>query len=554
MAIDLTQVTIDYTSKDFQAFRNDMFQLASIFTPEWNNRADSDLGVILVNEFALGLDILSFYQDRIANECFLPTAQLRSSIINLLSLIGYTLDTASPASADVMFTIQVSSSDTNIYSGYRVGTTPTATSSAVSFEVGTPLVIPAGYAGTSVPTSNILAGSTSGTFNDVTGMAIGKPILLWNGTNGEKLTVTNIVGNQVFWGPAVTTYTYTTANGLASGLFTTVTEGTSINSENIGTSNGSASQKFLLTNAPVVEPTVVVVVNEGGFDITWTKVDNFLASSSTDRHFTTTVNANDQVIITFGDGNLGKIPPLGSSITASYRIGGGTRGNVGAGQINALISSSPTNVLSVVNPLAASGGIDRESNEEAKILGPLFARANDRAITKQDYETLAASFSSANGSINKALAVATNYNNVNIYAAVQGPNGTGVPASAALKADLKNYLDSKGMIWVTTTILDPIYSPVDITLNLKVLGNYVGTQVQSAVNASLQNFLAFENQDFDGTLRLSDAYNVINQNQGIDYFNITKFQRSSDPPMAPADIVGLPSEIFEPGTITINLI
>jgi predicted phage baseplate assembly protein len=303
-----------------------------------------------------------------------------------------------------------------------------------------------------------------------------------------------------------------------------------------------------------VDPTVVVVVNEGGFDITWTKVDNFLASSSTDRHFTTTVNANDQVIITFGDGNLGKIPPLGSAITASYRIGGGTRGNVGAGQINSLISSSPTNVLSVVNPLAASGGIDRESNEEAKILGPLFARANDRAITKQDYETLAASFSSANGSINKALAVATNYNNVNIYAAVQGPNGTGVPASAALKADLKNYLDSKGMIWVTTTILDPIYSPVDITLNLKVLGNYVGTQVQSAVNASLQNFLAFENQDFDGTLRLSDAYNVINQNQGIDYFNITKFQRSSDPPMAPADIVGLPSEIFEPGTITINLI
>ena len=52
-------------------------------------------------------DILSYYQDRVANESFLGTAQTRRSIIQHLRLIGYRLGTAAPASAVLTLTVDV---------------------------------------------------------------------------------------------------------------------------------------------------------------------------------------------------------------------------------------------------------------------------------------------------------------------------------------------------------------------------------------------------------------------------------------------------------------
>ncbi len=553
MAIDLTQVNIDYTTKDFATFRQDMFSLADQFTPEWNNRPDSDFGVMLVNEFALGLDILSFYQDRIANESFLPTAQLRKSVINLLSLIDYQLDTAIPGSGDVVFTIGSSATNTVIFVGYQVATEASSTEEAISFEVVTSLTIPAGYVGRSVPDSTINIGDTSATFDFVTGMVIGQQIILYNTAgDAEKVTVNNIVSLTVTW-DELTVNAYSPTNSFATGLFTTATEGTAVNSETLGTSPGVPDQEFTLASAPVVETTVSVIVTESGTDIAYTRVENFIASTSTDRHFTTKVNEVDEVTLTFGNGTLGKIPPATSPIVASYRVGGGIKGNVGANLINQLISTTPANVETVTNPLASSGGSDRETIEQAKKDGPRTVKTNDRAVTKDDYEALASSFSSANGAVDQALAIATTYDNVDIFPAVQGPSGKGALPSAGLKADLKTFLDSKSMIHVTTTIKDPTYSDFNITTDLKVLANFDATDVQANVNTALFDFLDFKNQVFGGTLHVSDAYNLITNVQGVDFTNVTAFHRDGDP-VAIVDVTATQFEIFQPGTITINLI
>ena len=52
---------------------------------------------MLLQLFAHMGDILSYYQDRVANESFLGTAQTRRSVIEHLRLIGYKLATAAPA-------------------------------------------------------------------------------------------------------------------------------------------------------------------------------------------------------------------------------------------------------------------------------------------------------------------------------------------------------------------------------------------------------------------------------------------------------------------------
>ncbi|PTR05772.1 putative phage baseplate assembly protein [Nitrosospira sp. Nsp5] len=69
-------------------------------------RDDADFGIALCDAAATMLDVLSFYQERIANENFLRTAGERRSILELARLIGYELAPGVAASTHLAFTLQ----------------------------------------------------------------------------------------------------------------------------------------------------------------------------------------------------------------------------------------------------------------------------------------------------------------------------------------------------------------------------------------------------------------------------------------------------------------
>ncbi len=56
---------------------------------DWRAREGDDLGLMLIEMWAYVLDILSFYDERIANESYLRTAALGSSLRRLVNLVGY---------------------------------------------------------------------------------------------------------------------------------------------------------------------------------------------------------------------------------------------------------------------------------------------------------------------------------------------------------------------------------------------------------------------------------------------------------------------------------
>ena len=68
-------------------------------------RQDDDPGVALLDAWAVVLDILTFYQERIANEGFLRTAVERRSLLELARLIGYELGPGVAASTFLAFTL-----------------------------------------------------------------------------------------------------------------------------------------------------------------------------------------------------------------------------------------------------------------------------------------------------------------------------------------------------------------------------------------------------------------------------------------------------------------
>jgi hypothetical protein len=68
-------------------------------------RDTDDFSIALIDGWACTLEVLSFYQDRLANEAFLGTALERRSIVELGRLIGYQPDPGVSAETDIVFTM-----------------------------------------------------------------------------------------------------------------------------------------------------------------------------------------------------------------------------------------------------------------------------------------------------------------------------------------------------------------------------------------------------------------------------------------------------------------
>ena len=104
---------VDYMARDYNSLLQAMRAQIPSKLQEWEDfQSEADFGNVLLQLFAHMGDILSYYQDRVANESFLSTAQSRRSIIHHLRLIGYKLATAVPASATLNLTVPANCNET----------------------------------------------------------------------------------------------------------------------------------------------------------------------------------------------------------------------------------------------------------------------------------------------------------------------------------------------------------------------------------------------------------------------------------------------------------
>lgn len=115
------------------------------------------------------------------------------------------------------------------------------------------------------------------------------------------------------------------------------------------------------------------------------QANSFNASSSQDSELPAVLMAEDRTL----ERQYGQVPPLGSEIyMTSYRVGGGTQGNVQAQQLKVMKTSIPY-VKRVINYKAAIGGLDAESLDNAVMRVPALLRTRETALTPEDFEHLA---------------------------------------------------------------------------------------------------------------------------------------------------------------------
>lgn len=125
----------------------------------------------------------------------------------------------------------------------------------------------------------------------------------------------------------------------------------------------------------------------------WRPVLDLLSSDGDDPVFVAEIDDDGVANIRFGDGSAGAQPQAMWRFRASYRVGNGQSGNVGADSIiwMALRSGSISGVvLAPRNPLAACGGTDAEPVADAKLFAPhAYARVLERAVRAEDYAQIA---------------------------------------------------------------------------------------------------------------------------------------------------------------------
>jgi hypothetical protein len=123
---------------------------------------------------------------------------------------------------------------------------------------------------------------------------------------------------------------------------------------------------------------------DGASGTEWLPRRDLMGSGPFASEFVVEMEADGRAFLRFGDDRFGMRPAPGTVFTATYRVGNGVRGNVGAGALGHVVSNDG-GVLGVRNPMPAQGGIEPESIEHVRQSAPSAFRTQERAVTPEDY-------------------------------------------------------------------------------------------------------------------------------------------------------------------------
>jgi hypothetical protein len=345
-----------------------------------------------------------------------------------------------------------------------------------------------------------------------------------------------------------------------------VTQGQTITNEILGSSDGQASQQFTTLNNPVFDNSYSLEVDEtgGGTFTAWSEVESFVSSTSTDRHYKAELDNEDRLLVTFGNGSKGKIPPTGTdNIRMDYRTGGDLDGNVGAGQITGQLDSIQF-VSEMINPRPASGwtikeGGDEESLEAVKEAGPASIRNQERAVSPSDIPRVAVEeYTDDNGSqvVERAYAREEAYGPKTVELVVVGLSGEFLNSEQLddleefYNGDRYSIPEVEGVLLLNSELTAVNYDPKEIDCTYTVIGKGITSQqVVNAINAYLQPTAKKSDgsyaHEFGGkvaVVMLDCAISDISD-------NITNIIRT----LPAADVTLGPTQLPNPGTIIVSV-
>lgn len=267
----------------------------------------------------------------------------------------------------------------------------------------------------------------------------------------------------------------------------------------------------------------------------WRPRRDLLASDRFQTEMVVEVDDDERAHLRFGNDVQGARPAAGEVLTARYRVGNGSRTNIGADSLAHVFVDQPA-VLAVRNPLAADGGHDPESKEEVRQLAPQAFRVQQRAVTEADYAEVAERFTE----VQRAAATFRWTGSwTTVFLTVDRTGG--LPVDAAFEERLRGHMERFRMAGQDLEIDAPRFAPLDLALRICVLPDYFRSDVRQALLQTFSNtvlpdgrrgFFHPDEWTFGQPLYLSQLFQAAAAVDGVESVEVTRFQRLGRPAVA----------------------
>tara|TARA_R110002051_G_scaffold258646_1_gene317962 strand:- start:311 stop:1927 length:1617 start_codon:yes stop_codon:yes gene_type:complete len=465
------QEYIDYAGTDFYSIRKNLISyIKSVYPLDYQNFSESDLGIMLVEVVAYMGGVLSLKGDMLANENYLRTVKNRNNLQKLLELVGVDMMGPLAAGAGARLTLT---------------TAPSTGDFPIDYEAGNRVfAITAREDGAAA--NYTLYKIENNAIQDIQNPQASLSFAQSEVANGGVGGLSSIFDNAALLEGALS---------VQQGTFDTL----------------EGNKRIALTEAPIVEGSVQVYIKTNDAlseaNGAYTQVNRlYSASGGGSKIFQVVYDDNYAATVLFGDNILGISPPAGSEFTMAYRVGGGSRGNIGLGSINvettANLAGGASVAVTTENRTAATGGSAAETAEHAKKYAPYTFRRQDRVVTLEDFIAIGNTFRTKQGTVGKTTAAVrdafASANVIDIYTLEKLDDLRLQKASPTYKKELLEEIEPKKMLTDEVVVVDGLIRTLDIVVTIRIEKELTTfqQQIEQEVSQVILNFFNVDNTDF----------------------------------------------------------
>ena len=562
---------VKYTSKDFSSIKSDLIEYTKSYFPDtYKDFNETSPGMMLIELSSYVGDVLSYYIDYNYKENLLATATEKRNIRRLSEFLGYKPVNKTPSVARLKVTTTIDADSNNGQPLF--GTAPSSIDSGlqIASNVDSQILF---------ETTNEIDFTSSGSGDP----AISAPTLNANG-EAASYTLTRFVR-------AVSGETKTKVfNVTTPAKFLELDLGEDNLIEIISCVDGSgqnwyevdylAQDKILKQTHYTNDPTRTSAYDQGDASGTTSSIPipyvaEYIKST---KKFTTkfdedtqtykacfgnglfrfsnsgsNVDPVEQAGVTINGTNLADIPsaigvvtgnnpnlgetPANTSLTFTYRVGGGANSNVQAGELT-VVNNPPSGVsISVTNNEPTSGGTDGQTVDEIRNNASAFFASQLRCVTKQDYQSRILSLPQKFGSIAKAHVERLDGGTLLVNTLSYNQNRQLVQTPQLILQNIGTYLNQYRMINDQVDfgfqLNDIIFSGYVINFGVRFVVNYDRrsnpTEVKINVINTIKDFFKIEKMQFRQSINLNDLqYNILGLDGVIGIKELKLFQDGND--------------------------
>jgi len=198
----------------------------------------------------------------------------------------------------------------------------------------------------------------------------------------------------------------------------------------------------------------------------WYPRRDLLASDDFQPEFVVEIDPDGRARLRFGDDEYGMRPPAGARFSATWRVGNGPAGNVGADALHHIGVADPA-IVAVTNPMPARGGTAPESIEHVRRSAPSAFWVQQRAVTPADYAEVAG----RHWQVQRAMATERWTGSwYTIFLTIDRAGG--LPVSPAFEAEIRRHLERFRMAGHDIEVDGPRFVWLEIELRVCVLSEY----------------------------------------------------------------------------------